>query len=127
METVHQVGDKVAVKNRDTNLRGVIVDFKASSIVVQTPTGTVEADARHVTNYSAAARKAWSKQPRRRVGRPRGATVDRVTVNLRIDRDVWLAFQTAETQGLITTRTETINKWLREGLKRLQRGSASER
>jgi len=123
VETDHRIGDKVAVKNRGTPLRGVIVEVQAAMVRVQTSSATVDVELDDVTNYSAAARKAWSKHPHRRVGRPRGAVVDRVTVNLRVDRDLWTAFQTAEIDGLIAARTETINKWLREGLRRLQRGS----
>jgi len=123
MDADHRVGDKVAVKNRGTPLRGVIVEVQLAMVRVQASSATVDVDLDDVTNYSAAARKAWLTRPHRRVGRPRGAVVDRVTVNLRVDRDLWTAFQTAEINGLIAARTKTINKWLREGLRRLQRGS----
>jgi len=124
MKSDHRVGDKVAVKNHAPRSRGIIVAVRARSLRVETESGAVDVQLDDVTNYSAAARKAWSKQPHRRgVGRPRGAVVDRVTVNLRVDRDVWTAFQLAEMSGLIATRTETINRWLREGLQKLERSS----
>jgi uncharacterized protein (DUF4415 family) len=51
--------------------------------------------------------------PARRVGRPKGTTkTDRVSVTLRMDREVWAQFQQAEAAGVIEDRTATINAWI---------------
>jgi uncharacterized protein (DUF4415 family) len=68
----------------------------------------------NVTNFSLAARKAWRNMPDRRVGRPKGSKVcDRVSVTLRLDRDLWESFRLAEEQGRIPDRTSAINGWIR--------------
>lgn len=60
--------------------------------------------------------------PNRKVGRPSGTRVsDRVSVTVRIDRDLWNSFQTAEEEGLIENRTATINELLHSFVDRLQR------
>lgn len=122
LDVDHRIGDKVAIKGPGQATRGVIEERLPAAARVRTREGSVvEVAYATMTNYSAAARKAWSKQPLRRVGRPRGATVDRVTVNVRLDRELWNAFKDAETEGLITARSETINAWLRDGLTKLRR------
>lgn len=69
------------------------------------------------TNYSLAARKAWRRMPRRRVGRPKGtAKTDRVSVTLRIDRELWDHFRRAESAGLIQDRTALINSCIAQKL-----------
>src|SRR5207302_395276 len=70
-----------------------------------------------VTNYSLAARKAWMTEPGRRVGRRKGSRFcDKVSVTLRIDRDLWERFQNLAAEGRIEVRTAAINSWLREKL-----------
>jgi len=49
------------------------------------------------------------------------ALCDRVSVTLRIDRDLWEQFQKRENQGLIEDRTAVINQWLREKLAELEK------
>src|SRR5947209_16651411 len=74
-----------------------------------------------VTNYSLAARKAWVTGPDRRVGRKKGTRLcDRVSVTLRLDRDLWERFQTLEEDGLIEDRTAAINTWFREKVAELE-------
>jgi len=64
-----------------------------------------------------AARKAWKNMPYRHVGRPKGVRhCDRVSVTLRIDRDLWEQFKRDESAGRIKDRTATINLWFREML-----------
>jgi hypothetical protein len=46
---------------------------------------------------------------------------DRVSVTLRIDRDLWEQFRSKEAIGLIDDRTATINSWLRDKLAELER------
>jgi hypothetical protein len=74
-----------------------------------------------ITNFSLAARKAWKNMPHRRVGRPKGARhCDRVSVTLRIDRELWEQFRQDELAGLIKDRTATINSWFRDMLDQLK-------
>jgi len=78
-----------------------------------------------VTNFSLAARKAWKNMPHRRVGRPKGSRhCDRVSVTLRIDRELWEQFRQDESEGLIEDRTATINAWFRDMLDQLTRTKA---
>lgn len=79
--------------------------------------------ANQIVNYSLAARKAWEKMPLRQVGRPVGTKrTDRVSVTLRIDRDLWDEFRAAEEKGLITNRTTTVNEWIRQKLQETSLG-----
>jgi uncharacterized protein (DUF4415 family) len=60
--------------------------------------------------------------PDRRVGRPKGSTVcDRVSVTIRLDRDLWESFRAAESTGYVTDRTATLNSWIRAQLGTLLR------
>ena len=113
-------GDKVRIKNgTHTGERAVVDKVRTSGLIVRLDTTgelvhTSESD---VTNYSLAARKAWQSMPDRRVGRPKGtAKTDRVSVTLRIDRELWKRFKEAEGAGLIDDRTATINEWIAERL-----------
>jgi hypothetical protein len=83
---------------------------------------SIEVSAEEVTNFSLAARKAWETAPGRRVGRRKGTRLcDRVSVTLRLDRDLWQDFRSKESSGIIEDRTATINAWLREKLAQLAR------
>ncbi len=73
-----------------------------------------------VTNFSAAARKAWKTMPRRKVGRPRGRTLNRISVTLRIDKTIWSRFKTLESSGSISGRSEVIEMMLTEKLGQLE-------
>jgi hypothetical protein len=116
-------GDKVRVKaGPHRGLRGVVERVDDGSLVVHgvgsETTVRVPLDA--VTNLSLAARKAWASMPDRRVGRPRGSRVcDRISVTLRVDRDLWQRFRSNEAAGQIEDRTTTINAWLRQKLDEL--------
>lgn len=124
MKCDFQVGDKVSIRENGGTSRGLVVELRPMTAIVETSDGQRnELPYGALTNFSAAARKAWATRPHRRVGRPRGATVQRTTVNLRIDSDVWDAIRDAERDGLIVVRTATINEWLRVGLRRLRRSS----
>ncbi len=80
----------------------------------------VSALANTVTNYSLAARKAWKTEPNRDVGRRKGTRLtDRVSVTLRLDRELWELFQKKEEAGAIDDRTTVINRWFREKLAEL--------
>jgi len=73
-----------------------------------------------VTNFSAAARKAWKTMPDRRVGRPRGQTINRISVTLRIDRAIWGRFRALESAGTISDRSDFIEAVLTYKLGRLE-------
>ena len=111
-----KVGDKVRVKA--SQARGVVQKTRTNNLLVLLNDGASEwAKASEVTNFSLAARKAWESMPGRRVGRPKGTRkTDRVSVTLRIDRELWEQFQKLEREGLITDRTGAVNKWIAEKL-----------
>ncbi len=118
-----QVGDKIRFKGTRNGRRGTVVRIEGQRIVVslKDSTETVEADVAEITNFSQAARKAWKNMPNRRVGRPLGTRQsDRVSVTIRVDRDLWERFRRDEAAGAISDRTATINAWLRSMLDRLE-------
>jgi len=117
-----QIGDKVKLKTRPFKAeRGVVVDVDNRTLLVRVNGNDVEAAAEDVTNLSLAARKAWESMPDRRVGRPKGTRLcDRVSVTLRIDRELWQAFRQLEEHGVVSDRTTTINDCLRAKVNELQ-------
>ena len=114
-----KVGDKIRVKA--SHERGLVDRLEGKLLVIALDNGgQTKATESEVTNYSLAARKAWERMPERRVGRPKGTTrSNRTSVTLRIDRELWEQFRLAETEGKITDRTATINKWIAEKLDEL--------
>ncbi|HEV8716422.1 MAG TPA: hypothetical protein VGX03_26820 [Candidatus Binatia bacterium] len=120
-----ETGDKVRLKaKRHAGSRGIIEATRDGKLVVQLEDSSqkVLVVPEEVTNLSLAARKAWVSMPDRHVGRPKGMRFcDRVSVTLRIDRDLWEQFRSKEAIGLIDDRTATINSWLREKLAELER------
>ena len=121
----HEVGDKVRLKDHNSApMRGVVAAVHGDELLVRLDESgeLVTVASAGVTNFSLAARKAWKNMPHRRVGRPKGARhCDRVSVTLRIDRELWEKFKQDESAGLIEDRTATINTWLREMLDKLKR------
>lgn len=107
-----RIGDKVRLKI--AKKRGVVESLNGDCITIRVEgEGVVVVDVSAITNYSLAARKAWQNMPSRCVGRPVGTTkTDRVSVTLRIDRELWEKFKVAETSGQIGDRTSTINQWI---------------
>jgi hypothetical protein len=120
-----ETGDKVKLKDRDSApARGVVEAVRGDKLLVRLDGSgeLVPVASELVTNFSLAARKAWKNMPHRQVGRPKGARhCDRVSVTLRIDRELWEEFKQDESQGLIEDRTATINAWFREMLNKLKR------
>jgi hypothetical protein len=119
-----EVGDKVRLKKGpNTGARGVVEALENGKLVVRAE-GTdrpVRVLPEEVTNYSLAARKAWVTGPNRRVGRRKGTRLaDRVSVTLRLDRELWERFQRLEEAGAIRNRTVVINGWLREKVDELE-------
>jgi uncharacterized protein (DUF4415 family) len=119
-----KVGDKVRIKADDTfGARGVIEATTSDKLRIRLEElgKSILVKPDEVTNLSLAARKAWVSMPNRQVGRPKGMRFcDRISVTLRIDRDLWEQFQLKESIGLIDDRTATINNWLREKLAELE-------
>ena len=92
-----EVGDKVKLKSYDgAPARGVVEEVHGDKLLVRLNElgERVAVTSELVTNFSLAARKAWKNMPHRQVGRPKGARhCDRVSVTLRIDRDLWEQFR----------------------------------
>ena len=113
-------GDKVRLKaGVRAGERGVVEEIEDGEFVVRLERSgeRVRVQAEQVTNFSLAARKAWVTEPHRAVGRRKGTKLrDRVSVTLRIDRDLWERFVALEQAGAIDDRTEVINGWLRQKL-----------
>jgi uncharacterized protein (DUF4415 family) len=120
-----KVGDKVRLKEGAySGERALIESFDGDTLLVRLEkTGrSLLVRPEDVTNFSLAARKAWKTEPGRRVGRRKGTRLsDRVSVTLRIDRDLWERFKEMEAGGLIDDRTAAINAWLREKMGELER------
>jgi uncharacterized protein (DUF4415 family) len=121
-----EVGDKVRLKTGShRGERGVIKAIEEGRLSVQLDSSEkiVQSLPEAVTNYSLAARKAWKTEPNRRVGRRKGTRfTDRVSVTLRLDRELWEKFQEKEEAGAIKDRTAVINQWFREKLAELDDG-----
>lgn len=119
-----ETGDKVRLKSRDHfGVRGIVEEVQDGQFLIRLVDSDkkVQVAREEVTNLSLAARKAWKSMPTRSVGRPKGMRFsDRVSVTLRIDRDLWKQFRVKEADGLIDDRTATINSWLREKLAELE-------
>ena len=119
-----EVRDKVKLKSHNGSpARGVVEEVHGDELWVRLDeSGELVAVASElVTNFSLAARKAWKNMPHRQVGRPKGARhCDRVSVTLRIDRELWEQFKRNESAGRIRDRTALINAWLRDMLDKLR-------
>jgi uncharacterized protein (DUF4415 family) len=118
-----QPGDKVRLKaGPHAGERGIVASTDGEKLLIRLDLSaeTVRVLPESVTNFSLAARKAWVTEPNRGVGRRKGTKLcDRVSVTLRIDRDLWEQFRQLEEAGLIEDRTAAINSWLREKVSKL--------
>jgi hypothetical protein len=119
-----EIGDKVKLKSpHGKPVRGIVEEVHGDELLVRLRESgeLIAVVSESVTNFSLAARKAWKNMPHRQVGRPKGARhCDRVSVTLRIDRELWEEFKRDESEGRIKDRTATINFWFREMLDRLE-------
>jgi hypothetical protein len=113
-------GDKVRLKaGAHAGQRGVVeaIDGEKLLVRLEESGSKTRLTPEQVTNFSLAARKAWVTGPDRAVGRKKGTKLyDRVSVTLRVDREVWEQFVGLEEEGVIDNRTATINTWFREKL-----------
>jgi hypothetical protein len=121
-----EAGDKVRLKaGTHAGARGFLDDFDEEKVVVRLEDSglKVRVTPEQITNFSLAARKAWVTGPNRAVGRRKGTKLtDRVSVTLRLDRDLWDLFLGLEEDGIIDDRTGLINELIREKLAKLDRG-----
>ena len=118
-----RANDKVKIRRGPhTGQRAMVEKVASRSIYVRISKSQrlvmVKRDA--ISNFSAAARKAWKTMPRRNVGRPKGHTVDRVSVTLRLDRVLWDRFRTLEAAGAISDRSDFVEAALARRLARLE-------
>jgi hypothetical protein len=115
-------GDKIRLKKtRTSSGRAQVVSFDGDIIRVALPSGeTISVGAEDITNFSSAARRAWDSRPERQVGRPRGMVKDRISVTVRIDRQLWQRVRALESAGILTRRTEWLNTTLREAVEPLE-------
>jgi len=113
------LGDKVRVKVRPhRGARGVVAEVADDAFVVRIDSGEmVSVVPGDVTNFSLAARRAWRAVPERAVGRPRSPeTARKRAVTIRVDAEVWDRLGTAMARGLIPSREQAVNAWVRERL-----------
>jgi hypothetical protein len=119
-------GDKVRLKvGEHAGERGLVEAVEGEKLVIRMEKSGLRLRvlAEQVTNFSLAARKAWVTEPDRAVGRRKGTKLsDRVSVTLRLDRELWERFLALEEDGVIDDRTGLINGWLREKLDELGSG-----
>ncbi len=124
-----EAGDKVRLKvGTHAGARGLLDAFDGEKLVVRLEDSGVKVrvNADQVTNFSLAARKAWVTDPGRAVGRRKGTKLtDRVSVTLRLDRELWEHFLGLEKDGVIEDRTGLINRWFREKLAGLEGGGVA--
>jgi hypothetical protein len=120
-----EAGDKIRLKaGAHAGERGIVEAFEGEKLMIRLDDSgqKVRASPDEVTNFSLAARKAWVTGPDRAVGRRKGTKLcDRVSVTLRLDRDLWEQFLGLEEEGIIANRTGLINKWFRERLAKIDR------
>jgi hypothetical protein len=120
-----EAGDKLRIKvGAYAGNRGLLETIDGHKLVVRIEGSGLRLimTPDQVTNFSLAARKAWVTGPDRAVGRPKGTKLcDRVSVTLRIDRDLWENFTRLEGAGLIEDRTAVINSWFWEKLAQLEK------
>lgn len=119
-------GDKVRVRvGPHAGARGVVRCQHGSQLIVDLPgTPTIEVSPDEVTNYSLAARRAWAVMPKR-AGRPRLEIPRKKMVSMRLDVDLWQRLSQAVEVGLIPSREEAVNRWIRERLDSLPKLSMS--
>jgi|SRR6266851_658822 len=113
-------GDKLRVrKGPFAGQRGLVSDVDRDQITLSLVSGeSVALPASQLTNFSRAARRAWMVMPKR-AGRPRSDAPRKVMVSMRLDPSVRGRLSLASELGLIRTREEAVNQWLRERLDQL--------
>ena len=113
-----QVGDKIAILSGEyAGARAVVRGLRADGQVdVERSGGKLITLSEHdLRNYSLSARRAWATLPKR-AGRPKLAAPRKKMASFRLDVDVIELLQEAERRGLIDTKSEAVNRMLREHL-----------
>lgn len=96
-------------------MRAVIVRLEDDLLVVDVDGEFTTVNARDVTNYSLAARKAWQTRPKR-AGRPRLDEPRKRLISIRLDINLLDQLAVLSEQGLIPSREAAINDMLRNAL-----------
>lgn len=117
----HRPGDKVRVRSGShAGTRGNILRLVETRIEIATEAADlIQVADGEVTNYSRAARRAWRTMPKQAGRPPASGTVKKRMVSLRLDADIWAGLGEAVEQGLIPSREQAVNSWLRERLRAL--------
>jgi hypothetical protein len=112
-----QLGDKIRIRSGPfAGARGVVHAGIDGQLEIQLDSGDIiQTVPEEITNYSLAARRAWQSMPKR-AGRPQLSTPRKKMVSMRLDIDVWDRLGNAVELGLINSREEAVNVWLREKL-----------
>ncbi len=121
--TGYRIGDKVRLRSGPhAGVRGVVRDAVSGLLEVETHDGSLlQVAPEDVTNYSLAARRAWQTMPKR-AGRPRLEEPRKKMVSIRIDVDLWRALSQAAEFGLIPSKEQAVNAWVRDRLDALLKG-----
>ncbi|HYT45759.1 MAG TPA: hypothetical protein VEP90_25765 [Methylomirabilota bacterium] len=121
-----QPGDKIRVRvGPHTGARGIIQAELDGLLEIQLDeSNSINVPIKDVTNYSLAARRAWQVMPKRS-GRPQLPAPRKKMVSFRLDIDVWDQLGEAVELGLIPSREQAINVWLRQQLDSLFNGESS--
>lgn len=113
-----QPNDKVRIRSGEhAGARGVVRSEANGLVEIILSTGEImQLRLDEITNYSLAARRAWQVMPKQ-AGRPKSHTPARKKmVSVRVDQDLWKRLAEAVECGLISSREEAVNVWLRERL-----------
>ena len=119
-----RAGDKIRViAGPHAGSRALVAGVRAQTILARLESSdkTIALQYDEITNFSAAARKAWKTTPSRRVGRPAGKGPARTSVTLRIDKELWSKFQDYEARGHIQDRSLLIEQLLARKLDLIER------
>jgi hypothetical protein len=115
----YRPGDKVRIRTGPyAGARGIIRLEKDGLFEIKlddSESNIVTVPVENITNYSRAARRAWKVMPKR-AGRPSLPFPRKKMVSIRIDVDVWNRLDEAIELGLIPSREQAINSWLRDRL-----------
>ncbi len=119
-----QPGDKVRVRTGPhKGNRGILQGEENDLLRLRLASGEVLlAEPENLTNFSLAARRAWSVMPKR-AGRPQSPQPRKKMVSMRLDADLWRQLGHAAEIGLIQSREHAVNSWIRERLEELLRGN----
>lgn len=110
-----QPGDKVRVRTGAHNgHRGIVAEVQGDVVRLRLEVGEeILMPLDSITNFSLAARRAWEVMPKK-AGRPVSTGGSKRMVSIRLDGQVWDLLGEAVNLGLIPSREQAINAWLRE-------------